>query len=120
MPAQIAEELEIINEQITHTRKVLNDKKRFYCPACERHEMQPQHMAQLLKALDTLLDRRRKLTGRFNPGTLRNPEPTKRTNHAGFQPQPGDLPEPIPSDSPALPQESPGSCGGQSGTVPNI
>jgi hypothetical protein len=82
--AQLTEDvrfdLEIVEEQIAHTRRVLNDKKSFFCPACERFEMQPQHMAQLLKALDSLLDRRRELLGRPRLATLRpSSKPQRRT-----------------------------------------
>ena len=66
----ILQQLRLVAEQISHTRSVLNDE-RDYCPACERSGIEPHHRAQLLKALDTLLDRQRKLLGIPDPGMLR-------------------------------------------------
>lgn len=78
LPPDVAEELKIVEEQIAHARRTLNCRKPF-CPACEREELQPHHRAQLMKALDAFLDRRRILLGRPNPGTLKptTPRPTK-------------------------------------------
>lgn len=64
-------QLELVAEQITHTRAVLNDDDYRYCEHCERGGIEPHHRAQLLKALDSLLDRQRKLLGIPDPGALR-------------------------------------------------
>jgi hypothetical protein len=48
------EELELVCEQIAHTREVLNDRTPA-CRHCERGPLEPQHRAQLLKALDACL-----------------------------------------------------------------
>jgi hypothetical protein len=61
-------QLELVGEQIARTRLVLNDERTGYCPCCERSGIEPHHRAQLLKALDTLLDRQRKLLGIRDPG----------------------------------------------------
>lgn len=76
-PAKLAcirEQLQIVQEQIAATRAELNEHKP-YCPACERGPMEPHHRAQLLKALDTLLDRQRVLNGIPTPGQLRPTSP---------------------------------------------
>lgn len=111
LPAESREELEIVEEQITRTRKTLNDETP-WCPCCERVSLEPHHRAQLLRALDGLLERRRKLTGRFSPGTLRNPEkPAKPSSQ--FQPAaPHEIPETDPGVSANLtPGEPPGHTG---------
>ena len=64
-------QLKIVAEEIDHTRDILLDKHSFFCPACERGGIEPHHRAQLLKALDVLLDRQRKLLGVSNPGPRR-------------------------------------------------
>lgn len=81
----IREELELVEEQITRTREVLNDKTP-YCPACERCALEPQHRAQLLKALDTLLNRKRILQGRPTPGSLK-PSQAKPRRSAEIVPE---------------------------------
>jgi hypothetical protein len=55
---------------------VLNDRDDHFCPACERGGLEPHHRAQLLKALDSLLDRKRILLGIPGPGS-RRPAPDK-------------------------------------------
>ncbi len=74
-------QLRLVSEQITRTRAVLNDDDAAYCEQCERGGMPPHHRAQLLKALDTLLDRQRKLLGIHDPGPIKAREP--RGNGAG-------------------------------------
>ena len=66
-------QLNIVREQLTRTRAVLNDGEYRYCEHCERGGIEPQHRAQLIKSLDTLLDRQRKLLGIPDPGPRRSP-----------------------------------------------
>lgn len=97
----VQEELQIVNEQIAHAREALNDKTP-WCPVCERPELQPHHRAQLLKALDTLLDRRRILSGRPLPGS-RKPapdRPIKRNLVPTPQPVVDEEPRPSNPDEP--------------------
>ncbi len=70
-------QLNLVAEQITRTRAVLNDDKSHWCAVCERGGMEPHHRAQLLRALDSLLDRQRKLLGIPDPGS-RKPAPERR------------------------------------------
>jgi hypothetical protein len=67
----VVQELKIVSEQIARAREVLNDRDDHFCSECERGGLEPQHRAQLLKALDALLDRKRILQGRALPGSLR-------------------------------------------------
>lgn len=64
-------QLRLIAEQIAHTRDVLNDMTFRYCEHCERGGIEPHHRAQLLKALDTLLERERILRMIPAPGNTR-------------------------------------------------
>src|SRR5688572_25786639 len=85
--ADVREELEIVEEQISCARDALNDKTP-WCPVCERPELQPHHRAQLLKSLDTLLNRKRILLGRPLPGS-RKPAPDRPARRQlAPQPQP--------------------------------
>ena len=71
--ACIREQLEIVAEQIKATRLTLNDRAGD-CAVCKRSSMEPHHRAQLLKALDTLLDRQRIPTpGQLKPTQQRSP-----------------------------------------------
>jgi hypothetical protein len=76
--AAIQAQLRLVAEQITRTRAVLNDDTSDWCEHCERGGMQPHHRAQLLKALDSLLDRQRKLLGIPDPGSRRPAAEGKR------------------------------------------
>jgi len=67
----VAAQLRLVTEQLKRTRDVLNDDKYCYCDKCERGGIEPHHRAQLLKALDTLLDRQRVLLGIPLPGSRR-------------------------------------------------
>ena len=71
-------QLNLVAEQITRTRAVLNDDKHAWCDKCERGGIEPHHRAQLLKALDALLDRQRKLLGIPDPGVCK-PRSNDRT-----------------------------------------
>jgi hypothetical protein len=72
--AAINGQLELVASQINRTRDVLNDAKYRYCEECERGGIEPHHRAQLLKALDTLLDRQRKLLGIGDPAPVKRNE----------------------------------------------
>lgn len=84
-------QLKLVAEQIAHTRTVLNDSKFAWCPACERGGIEPHHRAQLLKALDSLLDRQRILLGLPLPGSL------KPGSQRGGRRSWYDLPPPAPA-----------------------
>ena len=74
-------QLKLVQEQIVRTRKVLNDDEAEWCTECERGGIQPHHRAQLLKALDALLDRQRKLLGIPDPGS-RRPAQDRHRDHS--------------------------------------
>lgn len=76
---RIKTELAIVDEQIALTREALNDKTPF-CKECERPALQPHHRAQLLNALNNLLDRRRILLGRPLPGTNKPAAPRRQVS----------------------------------------
>lgn len=88
----VSEELELVIEQIALTRTVLNDTKYAYCEHCERSGIEPHHRAQLLRALDGLLDRKRILEDRPLPGS-RRPAAERKPR------QSSNLPDPTPSVS---------------------
>ena len=67
-------QLQLVREQVRSTRLVLNDTAG-QCPKCSRGPIEPHHRAQLLKALDTLLNRERILLGVHEPGPLKAHEP---------------------------------------------
>jgi len=69
----IAYQLNLVKEQIIRTRAILNDDRAEWCEHCERGGMAAHHRAQLLKAMDGLLDRQRKLLGIPDPGPRRSP-----------------------------------------------
>lgn len=111
IPRETLEELEIVEEQIACTRKELNDRTPA-CVCCERPALQPHHRAQLLKALDALLERRRKLTGRFSPGTLRpQDKPKSPSRQVESDPQPTPVP--------CVPESSPGPQSVVVSTIPD-
>ena len=87
-------QLELVEEQIALTRTVLNDVRTDYCEHCERGGIEPHHRAQLLKALDCLLDRQRKL--------LMIPEPGPQKPRQDRSLPTIDL-QPMLSDAPAAP-----------------
>lgn len=86
----IKRQLELVAEQIAHTRKVLNDDNTEFCPACERCGIAPHHRAQLLKALDALLDRQRKLLQIPDPGSRRPGREVTRRNAPPADPTPAE------------------------------
>ncbi len=57
--ATLNAQLILVKEQIASTRDILNDVNYCYCKECKRGGIEPHHRAQLLKALDSLLDRQR-------------------------------------------------------------
>lgn len=65
--ACVRDQLRIVSEQIIATRSTLN-----------AGAMEPHHRAQLLKALDTLLDRQRVLNNIPTPGQLRPVAPRQQ------------------------------------------
>ena len=95
-------QLRLVAEQITRTRRVLNDDTSEWCEHCERGGIQPHHRAQLLKALDSLLDRQRKLLGIPDPGS-RKPAPERREPKQDNSPLTPTLPAVTPNVTPALP-----------------
>ena len=72
----VKRQLALVREQITHTRARLNDDKAYYCEHCERAGMPENHRAQLLKALDSLLERECDLLGIPGRGS-RKPAPER-------------------------------------------
>jgi len=83
MPAVVASQLTIVEQQIASTRTILDDPNVDYCPACERGGIPAHHRAQLLRALDQLLDRQRKLLGIPDPGHLRPSAPRETGRRRG-------------------------------------
>jgi hypothetical protein len=78
-------QLLLVREQIRRTRTVLNDESDDYCEHCGRSGMAPHHRAQLLRSLDTLLDRERILIGIPEPGRLK---PKARPQQGIIRPPP--------------------------------
>ena len=60
-------QLELVAEQIAHTRSLLNSRQVNWCPACERGGIEANHRAQLLRSFATLLEQQRKLLGIGDP-----------------------------------------------------
>lgn len=108
---QNREELAIVNKQIRRTCETLDDRTPA-CDHCKRPALEPHHRAQLLRALDGLLERRRKLTGRFAPGTMRPQDSPKDKRQAppSFQMPAGEIPESDPGELLGQPQENPGGA----------
>jgi hypothetical protein len=95
--------LSLVLEQIDCTRDVLNDDKFNWCPECKRGGIEPHHRAQLLKSLDTLLDRQRELlgiprTGSRRPGRERE---QRRPDWWGFVPRVAALAAQVPPSTQA-------------------
>lgn len=83
----VTAQLNLVAEQITRTRKVLNSE-----------EVEHHHRAQLLKALDSLLDRQRELLGIPRTGS-RRPGPDKPARRQTYvEPVPS---QPSASDTPS-------------------
>ena len=53
----IKRQLKLVREQITRTCALLNDERIDYCEHYKRAGMPDHHRAQLLRALDSLLER---------------------------------------------------------------
>ena len=97
----IKRQLRLVAEQIAQTREVLNDANYRFCTHCERGGIEPHHRAQLLRSLDCLLDRQRKLLGIPDPGNLKpqaqaqrrpaRPEPTPSKPACGPVPTTGSV-----------------------------
>lgn len=99
----ISAQLRLVAEQVTRTRAVLNDDTAEWCSECERGGIQPHHRAQLLKALDSLLDRQRKLLGIPDPGS-RRPSPEGKRGGSSTPVASGPwIPEAQPTPAPAAP-----------------
>ncbi|PWU10701.1 MAG: hypothetical protein C5B50_24960 [Verrucomicrobia bacterium] len=65
-------QLTVVREQIKQTRAVLNASDGGPpCPKCGRGTLHPRDRAQLVKALDALLDRERKLLNVPEPGRMK-------------------------------------------------
>ena len=93
----INRQLRLVREQITRARERLNDDRLDYCEHCNRGGMPDHHRAQLLKALDSLLERECDLFGVPGRGKRRPaPERQQRKAYSVLPP-----PEPI-----AIPQPS--------------
>ncbi len=99
----VQRQLKLVAEQIARTRAVLNDETP-YCPACERGPVEPHHRAQLLRALDALLERERILRQIPAPAQLRAPS-VRQSNGAR---RPVVLPVGYVPDAPA-PSSTPSS-----------
>lgn len=78
---QLNEQLDLVKEQIQCTRDLLNDRRHAFCEECKRGGIEPHHRAQLLRALDSLLDRQRELLGVPRAGS-RRPPPERRADHS--------------------------------------
>ena len=89
--AAVNGQLELVASQINRTRDVLNDSKYRYCKECERGGIEPHHRAQLLKALDTLFDRQRKLLGIGDPAPVKKNERGARGAMIELRPMLGDV-----------------------------
>jgi hypothetical protein len=103
----INEQLLLVQEQIKRTRDVLNDEDCDFCEHCGRAGIPAHHRAQLVKALDALLDRQRKLLGVPDPGRRRPIADRPRRNGYG-SPEPVEPVLPSPESAPApTPQVAP-------------
>jgi len=104
--------MRLVKEQIARTRAVLSDDAGT-CPHCGRTALEPHHRAQLLKSLDVLLDRQRKLLGISDPGPTKPPQqlaPAGAWSAGMFArpiqavvtpaPAPAQLPPPAPAPEP--------------------
>lgn len=98
----VERQLRLVAEQIAQTRTVLNDTDYRYCEHCERAGIEPHHRAQLLKSLDTLLDRQRKLLGIPDPANAKVQAPSHRSR---------SRPEPTPIEPPCGPEATTGGGG---------
>lgn len=110
LSAQLAvnAQLRIVAEQVSRTRSLLNDDDFRYCEHCERGGVEPHHRAQLLKALDTLLDRQRKLLGIGDPAP-RKAERNRRVSAGWIELQPA-LPASAGQPQPAAPTTPEVAC----------
>jgi len=73
----VKRQLALVREQITSTRTMLNeDRGDTWCDECQRGSILPHHRAQLLKALDSLLERECDLLGIPGRGS-RKPAPER-------------------------------------------
>ncbi len=89
----VSELLRIVTEQIASTRALLNDEPQpIYCecPKCKTEMvlggMPANHRAQLLKALDNLIERKTILLGIPGPGNLKPSSPKSREPRPTVQP----------------------------------
>lgn len=100
----ISRQLELVREQIDLTRRILNaqDRRLGCCPTCKRpFGMEVSHRAQLLRALNDMLDRERILLGIPLPGQLK-PRPAPVTQPAiDLEPEPITMLPEVTADEPA-------------------
>jgi hypothetical protein len=89
---RIQADLSLVEEQIRRARKELNDEDSGYCEHCKRQGMPPHHRAQLMKAIDTLLERKRILLCRPGPGVVKSTAPRQSRDRAPIAPV--DVPQP--------------------------
>jgi hypothetical protein len=78
--ARTQEVLTLISQQITNATEVLNDEDYRYCEHCKRAGVSPKDRAQLLGALDRLLERERVYRQIAGPGNLK---PTSQRQRSG-------------------------------------
>lgn len=83
--------LELVQEQIARTRAELNERKP-YCKHCDRGGMEPHHRAQLLRALDVLLDRERIIMGKGLPASYKPMRAKARSGPSELRPSEPDTP----------------------------
>jgi hypothetical protein len=94
----VTERLKILGEQIAQTRAVLNAAPKTTCIECgQEEEMPAHHRAQLLRALDALIEREMDLLGLAT-------RPTRKVGHD--RPTRLRLPDPTPSCGPDTPTGS--------------
>ena len=105
--AAINAQLTLVDEQIKRTRKTLNDDDYAYCEHCERAGMPPHHKAQLLKALDTLLDRQRNLLGVSFPSPHKGPKQGDKRTREPLAPMPVQIAPIVPQAPPAVAESTP-------------
>lgn len=92
-PAQLTDQrLALLSEQIELTRKCLIAKPKHMCPHCNQgFDMAPKDRAQLLNALDRLLERERVLRCIPAPAPMKQQRPAMRTLLAApAEPEPVD------------------------------
>jgi hypothetical protein len=103
---EIQQQLELTEEQIAHTRALLNDDKACYCAECERGGIDGKERAALLRELRGLCELRLDLRGISRPGQTK-PSAAPRQSRQHW-PEPTPLPAPIPPVVVEQPKPEPG------------